>query len=100
MSAGCHGHRRVWLVSRGLLVVALLASGCSAPRTTSGPAPQGPLQGTAPAGAVTPPFSFAWQGNAAGGVVQISVEDRARRPVFSFPARARRRRPRAASPRC
>jgi hypothetical protein len=36
---------------------------------------------------VTPPITFRWSGNSPEGVVRISIEDRAQRPVFAFPAR-------------
>lgn len=85
--AGSHGRRLLRPVSRGLLVVALLAPACSAPPGGSEPAPTTPLTGLGPAGSVTPPLTFTWQGNTADGVVRVSIEDRAQRPVFAFPAR-------------
>ena len=73
---------------RGFLVVARLASACSAPPGKVGPAHAGPpLRGLTPAGPVHSPVTFSWEGNSADGVVRVSVEDRAQRPVFSFPAR-------------
>lgn len=87
--AGSHGRRfRRGPVSRGFLVAAmLLASACAAPPNDGTPADTTPLVGTSPAGAVTLPLTFTWQGNTADGVVRISVEDRAQRPVFGFPAK-------------
>jgi hypothetical protein len=86
--AGSHGRcpaRRP--VSRGFLVAALLASACSAPPRAGAPAITTPLRGIAPAGPVTPPLRFTWDGNTADSVVHVSIEDRAQRPVFAFPAR-------------
>lgn len=75
-------------MSRGFLVAAaVLASACAAQPNGGTPADTSPLVGTAPAGAVSLPLTFSWQGNSADGVVRISVEDRAQRPVFGFPAR-------------
>jgi len=85
--AANHGRRRrVGRWARGFLAATLLAPACSAPPDRP-PAPTNPLQGSAPSGAVTPPITFQWSGNTPDGVVRLSIEDRAQRPVFAFPAR-------------
>jgi hypothetical protein len=86
--AGSHGRKvRAGSIARGLLVAALLAPGCSAPPGRAVLPPTTPLRGVAPSGDVTLPLSFSWQGNTPDGVVRVSIEDRAQRPVFAFPAR-------------
>jgi hypothetical protein len=85
---GSRGRRaRRGPVSCGLLVAALLASACGAPPRAGAPAVTTPLRGIAPAGPVTPPLTFTWDGDTADRVVRVSIEDRAQRPVFAFPAR-------------
>ena len=39
------------------------------------------------AGAVSLALTFRWNGNPTDGVVRVSIEDRAQRPIFAFPAR-------------
>ena len=69
-------------------MVALLAAACSAPADSERrPAPAGSLQAVAPAGDVAYPITFRWNGNTEDGVVRVSIEDRAQRPVFAFSAR-------------
>jgi hypothetical protein len=85
--AGSHGrHRRRRWVARGLLV-ALLSPACGAPPREASRAPITPLRGISPAGPATLPITFSWRGNTDEGVVRVSIEDRAQRPVFAFPAR-------------
>jgi hypothetical protein len=86
--AGSHGRRsRRVSFARGFLVAALLAAACSPPPKNGAPPPTTPLEGIAPSGDVTLPLTFSWRGNAADGLVRVSIEDRAQRPVFDFPAR-------------
>jgi hypothetical protein len=88
MRTGSHGRTvRSGSIARGLLAAALFASACSAPPGAGSPPPTTPLRGVAPTGDVTLPTTFSWQGNTGDGVVRVSIEDRAQRPVFAFPAR-------------
>ena len=74
--------------ARGLLIGALFAAACNAPSDSQRrPPPTAPLEAIAPAGNVAYPITFRWNGNTQNGVVHVSIEDRAQRPVFAFPAR-------------
>ncbi len=76
------------LIDGFVVVVALLAVACGAPpHARDAAARSTPLEGVSPAGAVSPALTFRWNGNPTDGVVRVSIEDRAQRPIFAFPAR-------------
>jgi hypothetical protein len=85
---GSHGRTlRPGSIARGFLVAALALAACGAPPGGGAPPPTTPLKGVSPTGDVSLPVTFTWQGNTADGIVRVSIEDRAQRPVFAFSAR-------------
>jgi hypothetical protein len=73
-------------ILRGLLLVSLLAVGCSAaPPPTSAAA--APLEALRPSGPTRWPFSFTWQGVAPDGVARVRVFDEAERQIYGIEAR-------------